>query len=514
VSLNGTPLGETSWTGIAPQRALFSVPAGLLLASGNQVDVTAVTGGGAPYSIWYVDSFDLSYPRLFRAAGNALAFTSGGNPVVSAGGFSSSTVRLLDVQDPLHPRWIAGAVGHPDGTGGFQIDFVPSAAGRYAAAAPPALLPPAAVRGWSAPSLLSAANRADYVVIAPAALRGAAERLADARRAQGMAAMVADLDQIMDTFNGGVSDPRAVRSFLAYTRGQWSQGPRYVALAGAGTYDYRNLLGFGDNLLPPLMVRSDSGLFPSDNLFGDVDGDGLPEMAVGRIPVLSAAELDGYTAKLAGYESAAPAGWTGKAVMTADATDRGADFGADSDEVAGHLPPAYQVDRVYLRDLPLAAARGQLHAAIGGGAAFLNYMGHGALDRLSSGGLLTSADVPGLGNNGRLPVLTAMTCTINRFEVPGVPSLGETLVNNGGGGAAAVWGPTGLSPNGEAKLLAERFYGAQDARLGDRLLRAIAEFRTLGGNPDLPRLYDLLGDPALRLAAPPAPAVSASSPGE
>ncbi|MFL6261000.1 MAG: hypothetical protein ACJ76Y_14940 [Thermoanaerobaculia bacterium] len=45
-------------------------------------------------------------------------------------------------------------------------------------------------------------------------------------------------------------------------------------------------------------------------------------------------------------------------------------------------------------------------------------------------------------------------------------------------------------------------------------LHPIAEFRTLGGNPDLPRLYDLLGDPALRLAVPPPPAVSASSPGE
>jgi hypothetical protein len=77
-----------------------------------------------------------------------------------------------------------------------------------------------------------------------------------------------------------------------------------------------------------------------------------------------------------------------------------------------------------------------------------------------------------------------------------------------------VWGPTGLSANGEAKLLAERFYHADDTRLGDRLLRAIADFRTLGGNPDLPRLYDLLGDPALRLPAAPPPAVSESSPGE
>ncbi len=514
VALNGVPLGETSWTGITAQRAVFTVPAGLLRESGNQVDVTAVTGGGAPYSIYYLDSFDLAYPRLFHAASDALAFTAGGNPQVSIGGFSSATVELLDVQDPLHPRWIAGAAAGPDDAGGFQLSFAPSASGQYVAAAPAALAAPAAVRGWSAPSLRSTGNRADYVVIAPVALRDAAERLADTRRAQGMTAIVADLDQIMDTFNAGVSDPHAIRTFLTYAHTQWSQGPRYVALAGAGTYDYRNLLGYGDDLVPPLMVQSDDGLFPSDNLLGDVDGDGFPEVAVGRIPVLSAAELDAYTAKLAAYESTAPASWTGTAVMANDAPDRGADFAADSGEVTNQLPPAYAVSRIDLTTLPLADARAQLLGAIGNGTAFINYMGHGALDRLSAGGLLTSEDVPGLTNGALLPVVTAMTCTINRFAVPGFPALGELLAKSGAGGAAAVWGPTGLSPNGEAKLLAERFYHADDARLGDRLLRAIADFRTLGGNPDLPRIYGLLGDPALRLLAPPPPAVSASGTGE
>jgi hypothetical protein len=431
---------------------------------------------------------------------------------VTVTGFSAAGIRLLDVQDPLHPRWITGAAVDVDGAGGFRLSFVPSASGKYLAVAPAALATRVAVRSWSAPSLLSTGNRADYLVIAPPALRDAAERLAKLRRAQGLTAMVADLDQIMDTFNAGVSDPHALRTFLTYAHTQWSQAPRYVALAGEGTLDYRNLLGYGDNLVPPLMVQSDGGLFPSDNLLGDVDGDGLPEVAVGRIPVLSAAELDAYTAKLAAYEGAAAATWTGTAVMTADATDRGADFAADSERLAGQLQ-AYTLSRVYLSTTPIADARAQLLGAIGQGAAFVNYMGHGGLDRLSSAGLLTDDDVPGLTNGERLPVVTAMTCTINRFALPGIPSLGELLVKSAGGGAAAVWGPSGLSTNGEAALLAERFYHAADARLGDRLLRAIAEFRTLGGNPDLPRIYDLLGDPALRLQTPPPPAAPVSGTG-
>jgi hypothetical protein len=513
VSLNGTPLGETSWTGITARRETFAIPPGTLLASGNQVEVTALTGDGAPYSIVYVDSFDLSYPRAFRAAADALAFTAGGNSQATVTGFSSPSIRLIDVQDPLHPRWITGAAVEPDGAAGYRLSFAPSLQGKYLAAAPLALATPAA-RSWTAPSLLSTGNRAEYLVIAPPALRDAAERLADLRRAQGLTAMVAGLDQIMDTFNAGVSDPHALRSFLTYARTQWSQGPRYVALAGEGTLDYRNILGYGDNLVPPLMVQSDGGIFPSDNLLGDSDGDGLPEIAVGRIPVLSTGELDAYTAKLAAYESAVAAAWTGTAVLAADDTDRGADFAVDSDRVAGQIAAGYTLDRVYLSSTPLADARAQLLAAIGQGAAFVNYMGHGGLDRLSSGGLLTSADVPGLANGERLPVVTAMTCTINRFALPGIPSLGELLVKSAGGGGAAVWGPSGLSTNSEATLLAERFYHAGDARLGDRILRAIAEFRTLGGNVDLPRIYNLIGDPALRLQAPPPPPVSAAGTSE
>ena len=125
MSLNGTPLGEVRWTGITAQQGQFAIPPGTLLESGNQVEVTALTGDGAPYSIVYVDSFDLSYPRAFRAAADALAFTAGGNSQATVTGFSSPSVRLIDVQDPLHPRWITGATVEPDGASGYGLSFAP-----------------------------------------------------------------------------------------------------------------------------------------------------------------------------------------------------------------------------------------------------------------------------------------------------------------------------------------------------------------------------------------------------
>ncbi len=516
VAVNGIPLGEAQWTGIAPLRAVFTVPPGLLSAADNKVEVTAATGNGAPYSVTYVDGFDLSYPRAFRAAGDALAFTSGGQPRVTVGGFLSPIVRLLDVRLPLRPRWLTGAAVASE-PGGYRLTFTPQTDGRYLAAAEGALKAPAAVRPWSPPALRAASNQADYLVIAPAALREAAERLADLRRVQGLTALVVDLDQIADEFNAGSPGPHGIRSFLAATR-TWSRKPGFVVLAGEGTLDYRNLLGFGDNLVSPLMVQSENGLFPSDNRLGDVDDDGVPEMAIGRLPVLSAGELDAYTAKLAAYESQTATGWAANALLVADAPDGGADFAADSDRIAGHIPGSYALDRIYLSDTPFEAARTQLLGALGAGASFVNYMGHGALDRLSAGGLLTSADVPALTNAERLPVLTAMTCTVNRFALPGIPALGELLVKSESGGAIAVWGPSGLSTTGGARLLAERFYHAAAAtgsqRLGDLLLRTMAEFKAQGGDPALARIYDLLGDPALRIQAPAAAGTSPEGTGE
>ncbi len=64
-----------------------------------------------------------------------------------------------------------------------------------------------------------------------------------------------------------------------------------MTLVGRGTYDYRDLRGFGDNLVPTLLVGSPDGLVASDVAFADLSGDdGIPEIALGRLPVVTAAD--------------------------------------------------------------------------------------------------------------------------------------------------------------------------------------------------------------------------------
>src|SRR6185436_7959254 len=360
---------------------------------------------------------------------------------VTVSGFADPSVRLLDVSDPRSPHWLEGATVEADVPAGWRLSFASEPGARYLAAGPAAVQTPVAIRPWGGvPGL----TRADYVVITPSSWRSTAEQLASLRRSQGLASAVFSLEDVADSFGNGVATPQAIRAFLAEAW-TWPRHPRYVALAGQGTLDYRNLLGYGDNVLPPLMVQSAGGLFPSDNRLGDVNGDGVPEMAVGRIPVLTAPELQGYVDKLAAYETGAPADWARHVLLLSDSPDQGRSFAADSDRVAAQMPSSFQAEKIDLGTESLSAARGRLFAGLAAGAGLVNYFGHGGLDRLAAGGLLTNADVAGLTNGDRLPVLTAMTCTVNRFAVPGVPSLGEVLVQRPGGGAVAVFGPSGLA---------------------------------------------------------------------
>jgi len=262
-------------------------------------------------------------------------------------------------------------------------------------------------------------------------------------------------------------------------------------------------LGYDDNLVPPLLVSTPEGLFASDNRFGDVKGkDGVPEIAVGRLPVVTAQELRAYIDKISAYE-AAGGEWTGRVIMLADNPDNGGNFPGDSSYLAT-LAQGYSVGEIYLADFPTADdARQRVLEEFNRGAALVNYTGHAGLDRLAAEGMLMTGDVSSLQNGDRLPVITALTCVVGRFAIPGFQTLSESLVLKGNGGAAAVWAPTGASYNNMSTLLAEKFFKAvfktRAKNLGDALLNAMKDFATVGGDTVTLNMYNLLGDPALEI---------------
>ena len=449
VTLNGTPIGEDTWTGVSAHAVQLDFSQSLLHEGANTVAIQAVLGPGVPYSIFYLAGFDVTYQRLFQAVGDALLVRGDANPVITVSGFADSRVAAFDVTDPRHPALDAAVtIGKAPAGSGFAISFAPAAAGSpYQTVSLAGAKAPVWLRTPNPVSLRAASKGGDYLVVTTHDLLGAAQELATYRAGQGLKATVVDIQDVYDQFSDGLTDPRALQSFLSFAHGGWRIAPRFVVLAGQGTLDYRNNLGFGGNLLPPLMAATSYGLFASDNLFVDpLGGDGVLQAAIGRLPVATVGDLHALVQKIRLYESGAPAAWSGRALLVADSADGIASFAADSDQIASNLPSGYSAQRIYVDQLGPGAARSALQAGLGGGAGLVNYVGHGGLDRLSAAGLLVSSDAAGLGNGPRLPVMSALTCTINRFELPGFQALGAALVQQPGGGAAAVWRPRAFPP--------------------------------------------------------------------
>jgi uncharacterized repeat protein (TIGR01451 family) len=539
VSVNGSDIGEDAWEGAESHTVVLDFDPGLLQDGTNSIAVRGVLDPEVPYSLFLIDSFDLVYGRLYRAYENALICHGDGNPAVTINGFSGEDILLLDVTDPLNPiRVSAATIAGTNGT--YSVSFHPTSAETpYLAVLREAASPVARASASKPAGLLRRSNKADYLIITLPEFEEASRSLAKYRKKQGLKTEIVFLEDIMNEFNDGIYDPRAIRSFLTYAYYHWMKPPRYVVLVGNGTYDYKDNLGHGDNIIPTLMVETVMGLSASDSLFAVLDDDPVPKIAVGRLPVLTAEELQtlvqkirdyeneggdriarcgGSGSPLAGLESTkgsslqasresssceSPISSENRVLLLADDPDDGGNFPEDSDDLAIFLPQRYTVEKIYLSQYPVEQAQRMLLEGIHEGAVFLNYIGHGGPDRLASEGLLTKENISSMIRPAGLHVLAAMTCIVGQYAIPGYDSLSESLVMKREGGSAAVWAPTGFSFNSIAKVLDEAFLKAAFDRpqkvLGDAILEAFQEYHLVGGQDYMMYIYNLLGDPALRL---------------
>jgi Ca2+-binding RTX toxin-like protein len=518
VSLNGSDLGTAEWTAYERAVAHFNVPPGLLRAEGNELVLSSVLPEGAEANIAYLDGVTVSYPRTFEATDDALEFVANADGPVEITGLTSDAVRVLRVSDALPHAQITGAEV-TEFESGFRVRFNAIEGERYFVAA--RATAPREFRADSASGWRTAAIDADYVVITRDDMLGAAEELAAHRRSQGLRTAVIDIEDIYDEWNHGVASPRAITAMLAYAQGKWARAPRYVVLAGAGHYDYRDLRALGGNVVPPLEVMTSVGMAASDSALADTDGDGRADFAIGRLPVTSPEQLELVVDKLKAFDSVIDAASAGS-LFVSDQTDGISDFAADSALTQGALPGFAGAESIVFDGSETSEARSALISAFEADRSWINYAGHGSSDRWSRSEvpLMAAADVPGLGANPRPPLLTAMTCLTNAFDVPGTSSLGAELLLHPSGGAIAVVGATASTAHDESmRMLAafgEEAAASDDHRAGDLLLGAYRRYDAsrVSTDSNTTAVYALLGDPATQVSFSdePAPGTNASGP--
>jgi MYXO-CTERM domain-containing protein len=500
VELNGNVLGTTTFEGGARHIGQWTVPATQLINGPNALRVTAT---GSPESTFYFDSAEIIVERTYETAASTLEFTSAEDTGLQIVGNFGNEVLLFEVSNHWQPRVIEDHTVDAV-SGGAAVEFEGRSGEAYFASAAGLVQAPSSIWNDVVSDLRSSANRAEYLVIAPASLYESARALVEYRQADGLRSMLVELQDVFDEFAGGAPDPEALRAFLAHASATWAVAPRYVTLVGKGSLDYRDLMGAGGNLLPPIMAPTYQGLYSADNRYADFEGtDNVPEIALGRLPVSTSAQLDTLIDRIITYEKGL-GDLSDSILLLADENGMSGNFDTASDALADRFAADWSFSRAYRSEMSLEQFRSTLFEEVEKSPWAVHYLGHGGLNLLGKSGTLFHADdIESIELRGAQPIYMLMTCSASRFAVPGLLSLGEALVLDDDG-AIAVWGPSGLSIDEQAQSLARHaFEGALlggDVRLGDALLAALATITEGDGREDMPSIYHLFGDPALRVS--------------
>src|SRR5262249_16769765 len=115
---------------------------------------------------------------------------------------------------------------------------------------------------------------ADLVIVSAREMIAAIAPLAQLRQKQGLSVMIVDIEDVYDEFNFGEKSPGALKSFLSCTQTNWKKKPAYVLLAGAGSFDPRHYLGFGEtDLIPAKLIDTSYLETASDDWYVDFNND-------------------------------------------------------------------------------------------------------------------------------------------------------------------------------------------------------------------------------------------------
>ncbi len=489
IALNGTPVADVVFDAFEVEVVEVTLPRGLVHDGTNTMAIALPADRGAKWDMLALDRYSLTYPRAFVARDGRLMFTGVGSAfrVTNLPSPDVAVYRLVDGQPTFLASPTVAAAG-----GSYSVTFRGSPdRASYVLASGPGFLAPRinSVR----PIVDLTSGVAQYLIVShPDFIDGLAPLVA-ARQAQGFTVKIVDVRDVYNQFGDGIFGPEPLRDYIRYA--SRNMGTEYVLLVGDDTYDYLGTPGHGGiSFLPTPFVPSDRTLFlPADPWYADVDDDGVPDLAVGRLPVRTSAELANLVEKMRAYETKT---YRRRAVFAADRS-----FRDTSEIMRAGLPEDWTCQRVHLDELTVSQAQTALQESVNSGMALTNYVGHSSSAVWSFNYLLTSEQAKLLTNFGKPTVVTQWGCYNTYYLQPKFDTLNDLLLLGGTNAAVATMGPTSLATESAERALAVRLM-PKLARPGMTIGAAIRDAkrelaRELPGLIDVQMGWTLLGDPAL-----------------
>jgi hypothetical protein len=340
----------------------------------------------------------------------------------------------------------------------------------------------------------------DYVIVTHASFMDQARRIAALKEAEGRRTWVVDVERAYDRFSGGVMEPEAVHALV---RQAVRAGARDVLLVGDDTFDPRDYSGTGQASYVPSLMGWDGeyGRVPSENHYADVDGDGLPDVAIGRLPVQTADQADVLVDKITRQAEVMRAAGARHLFVVDNQALGDPSFMAEATRAAGLLGPGAQIS---LADVAQGVdqARADVMAGLESGPLATHYFGHGSEDFWADEHVFDAPDAALLPAEGHESLLFSWTCESQNYLYGLGPSVSEALLLAPRAGALAAVGPTGITDSRDQTVLMTQLYALLERGipLGEAVRRA--KVRALRLDPSARPVvegWNLLGDPALTL---------------
>ncbi len=491
VSINDTNIGSVQWDGQVLHEAELTIPAGVLNSGTNNIVLDNSPAGATFLDIMELDWVEIDYIAPATAVDGRLEFTAeAGNYTLT--GFDPDSL-LLNASDPINPTILTNWDSEKD-----QITLQTNTDDHIIASAPDGFAQPAAITPMQNSDWQAGSNQADLLIVTTAELAPALEPLKAAREEQGLSVALITTEEIYDEFGYGENSPVSIQNFVTYASENWAEpAPRYLFLVGDATSDYLGNLGdLPQNHVPSLLVPVQfSGETVSDSRLADVNDDMIPDLAVGRWPVRTTAEVEDLVARTLAYETGTA---NARAIFATDDTETQFENTATRLAEQANIPTEQY-------DVFNGAAADSVAQEINDGAWLTTYIGHGSISQWGKNDVFTIDTVPNLASNTP-PIVLQLTCLTGLFSHPEQTSLTEAMLTTPNGPVILI-AATSLTLSSNQETFANAFLtGLQDPateRIGDAFQTGkLALDVNNAGLREISDTFSLFADPSTRIVRP------------